>query len=248
MSESTEALPSTNHVAIIMDGNGRWAKSKGLPRSAGHYAGVKSVRKIIRACESLNVKQLTLFAFSSENWQRPKDEVNELMSLFIKTLNKELPEIHKNNIRLRFIGDKTAFTPKLKDNMLAAEELTQNNTAFGLNIAANYGGRWDITQAAKTLAKQVQDGTLEPEHITEVLLSEQLSTHAVGDPDLLIRTGNESRVSNFLMWQIAYSELYFSETMWPDFSPKLFSEALNWFHQRQRRFGKTSEQVSTHHA
>lgn len=246
MLESEEQLPITNHVAIIMDGNGRWAKEKSMPRTAGHYAGVKAVRKTITACKKLNINVLTLFAFSSENWSRPKDEVDELMSLFIKTLQKELPSIHENNIRLNFIGDKSAFNDTLKESMKSAENLTKDNPDFVLNIAANYGGRWDMTQAAKALAKKVQSGVIDPSHITETTVSRHLALSEFGDPDLLIRTGNECRVSNFLMWQLAYTELYFSDIMWPDFNEMRFKEALLWFHQRQRRFGKTSEQITTH--
>lgn len=248
MSSSYKALPSIDHVAIIMDGNGRWAKKRAMPRSAGHYAGVKSVRKIIAACEEFQVKVLTLFAFSSENWNRPQAEVDELMGLFVKTLHKELPNLHQNNIRLRFIGDKAAFSANLLDSMNYAEQLTKNNYSFVLNIAANYGGRWDIVEASKNLARQVELGLLKADAINEQTFASKLSLAEFKDPDLLIRTGAESRVSNFTMWQMAYSEIYFSEVMWPDFNKQQFYDALVWYHRRQRRFGKISEQITTSNA
>lgn len=239
---------SIQHIAIIMDGNGRWAQKRNLPRTAGHHAGVKSARAVIEACKPLKVKHLTLFAFSSENWQRPKEEVSTLMELFLSTLSKELVTLDKNNVRLRFIGDKSAFSEKLQGRMRAAEEQTQNNDGLNLSIAANYGGRWDIAQAARALAKKVQNGILEPRHITEQTLAQHLSLSDLPDPDLLIRTGSESRVSNFLMWQLAYAELHFSDVLWPDFDQDALAHAIQWFNQRQRRFGKTGEQVEQKHA
>ncbi len=242
------AQPVVQHIAIIMDGNGRWAQRRNLPRTAGHHAGVKATRAVIEACQPLQIKHLTLFAFSSENWQRPEDEVSTLMSLFLSTLSKELATLHEKNVRLRFIGDKSAFSDKLQQQMRAAEVLTAANDGLNLSIAANYGGRWDITQAARTLAKKVQNGILEPRHITEKALGQHLSLAELPDPDLLIRTGSESRVSNFLMWQLAYTELHFSDVLWPDFGREQLQAALEWFKQRQRRFGKTAEQVAQNNA
>lgn len=247
-SEKTAEPQSIQHIAIIMDGNGRWAQKRTLPRTAGHRAGVKAARAVIEACEPNQIKYLTLFAFSSENWQRPEEEVSTLMELFLSTLSKELAALDKNNVRLRFIGDKSAFSEKLQQQMTSSETMTEDNDGLQLSIAVNYGGRWDITQAAKALAKKVQNGIIEPRHITEESLSQHLSTSDLPDPDLLIRTGNESRVSNFLMWQLAYSELHFSDVLWPDFGEDELKAAIQWFNQRQRRFGKTGEQVEQKHA
>jgi len=243
-----ESQHAIQHIAIIMDGNGRWAQRRGLPRSAGHKSGVKSVRTIIEACEPLKIKHLTLFAFSSENWQRPEDEVGTLMDLFLNTLAKELESLHKNGVRLRFIGDKSAFSNKLQERMKNAEKITENNDTLHLSIAANYGGRWDMTQAARAIAKKVQDGILDMRHVTEESLDQHLSLADIPDPDLLIRTGGESRVSNFLLWQLAYAELYFSDQLWPDFDQNSLKESILWYTQRQRRFGKTSEQVDIKNA
>lgn len=236
------------HVAIIMDGNGRWAQQRRLPRSAGHRAGVKSAREVIESCKPLQVKYLTLFAFSSENWQRPEEEVSTLMEIFLTTLSKELAALNDNNVCVRFIGDLSAFSDKLRERMKSAQALTQDNTGLQLTIAVNYGGRWDMAQAARSLAKKVQNGILEPRHVTEEAIAQHLSTSDLPDPDLLIRTGSESRVSNFLMWQMAYSELYFSDLMWPDFGKEALKESLEWFTDRQRRFGKTGDQVTQKHA
>ena len=236
------------HIAIIMDGNGRWAQSRKLPRSAGHHAGVKAARAVIEACKPNQIKNLTLFAFSSENWQRPEEEVSTLMELFLNTLAKELATLDKNNVRLRFVGDMSAFSDKLQQRMQESAAQTQDNDGLNLSIAVNYGGRWDITQAARSLAKKVQNGILEPRHITEQAIAQHLSLAELPDPDLLIRTGNESRVSNFLMWQLAYSELHFSDVLWPDFDKHQLHTAIQWFNQRQRRFGKTGEQIEDKHA
>lgn len=236
------------HIAIIMDGNGRWAQRRSLPRTAGHHAGVKAARAVIEACKPKQIKSLTLFAFSSENWQRPEEEVSTLMELFLNTLAKELATLDKNNVRLRFVGDMSAFSDKLQQRMQASAEQTKNNNGLNLSIAVNYGGRWDITQAARSLAKKVQNGILEPRHITEQAIAQHLSLADLPDPDLLIRTGNESRISNFLMWQLAYAELHFSDVLWPDFDEQQLEAAIQWFNQRQRRFGKTGEQIEDKHA
>ncbi len=231
------------HVAIIMDGNGRWARARHLPRVAGHRVGLEAVRKTIKACVSHGVEVLTLFAFSSENWRRPKEEVGLLMNLFMTALDSEVKKLHKNGVRLRIIGDVAGFGPELQQRIHAAEELTQGNTTLSLNIAANYGGRWDITEACRRLAEEVAAGTLQCEAISEELLRSHLSLSELPEPDLFIRTGGEQRISNFLLWQLAYTELYFTELLWPAFDQKAFVEALDSFAGRQRRFGRTGEQV-----
>ena len=246
--DSDNTAHNIQHVAIIMDGNGRWAQGRSLPRTAGHHAGVKAARAVIEACKPNKIKNLTLFAFSSENWQRPEEEVSTLMELFLNTLAKELATLHKNNVRLRFIGDMSAFSDKLQQRMQESARQTQDNDGLNLSIAVNYGGRWDITQAARSLAKKVQNGIIEPRHITEQAIAQHLSLADLPDPDLLIRTGNESRVSNFLMWQLAYAELHFSDILWPDFGEQQLQAAIQWFNQRQRRFGKTGEQIEEKHA
>lgn len=235
------ALP--RHVAIIMDGNGRWARKRMLPRHAGHREGVKAVRRIVEACKSKGVEALTLFAFSSENWRRPAKEVGLLMELFLHTLKKEVNRLDRNGVRLRFIGDRSAFGEKLRHLMAAAETQTETNTELTLCIAANYGGRWDITQAARHLAQQVAAGELAVEDLDEALIAAQLSLADLPEPDLFIRTGGEERISNFLLWQLAYTECYFTDTLWPDFDTKAFETALSSFAGRQRRFGRTGDQV-----
>lgn len=231
------------HVAIIMDGNGRWARRRHLPRFAGHRAGLESVRKTIRACGEQGVEVLTLFAFSSENWRRPKEEVGLLMNLFLNALDKEVGKLHENNIRLRIIGDITAFSSEIQQRIVDAERLTCNNTALQLNIAANYGGRWDIAQSCRQLAARVAKGELSAEAITPELIHQGLSLAALPEPDLFIRSGGEQRISNFLLWQLAYTELYFTDLLWPEFDEAAFNEALLSFARRQRRFGRTGEQV-----
>jgi len=238
---NNSSLP--RHIAIIMDGNGRWAKKRLLPRHAGHRAGVETVRRVLSLCAEKGIEVLTLFTFSSENWRRPKEEVSLLMSLFIMALKREVKKLQKNNVRLRLVGAPDAFPEKLQTLLADAEELTKNNTGITLVIAANYGGRWDIVESAKHLAKQVQDGTLQVEDINESLFKQNLSLGDLPEPDLFIRTGGEKRISNFLMWQLAYSELYFTDTLWPDFDKAAFQEALESFTSRERRFGRTSEQV-----
>ncbi len=231
------------HIAIIMDGNGRWAEQRCMPRAFGHQAGVKAVRKIVEACAENQVKVLTLFAFSSENWRRPQDEVSLLMTLFASTLQMEVEKLHRNNIRLRFIGDRSAFAGPLRQKMAEGEVLTQNNTALTLVIAVNYGGQWDLCQAFETLCQQMQSGVREKQTITPELVGQHLSTADLPDPDLFIRTGGEQRVSNFMLWQLAYTELYFSPLLWPDFDRNALQEAISSFKSRQRRFGYTGEQI-----
>ncbi len=231
------------HIAIIMDGNGRWAKRKLLPRYAGHQAGLGTVRRIIKCSIEQGVEVLTLFAFSSENWKRPPQEVNLLMKLFMTALQREVKKLHKNNIRLRLIGNREAFSEKLQGLISDAENLTKENTKFTLVIAANYGGRWDIVDAAKHIALQVQQGSLKIEDINENLFNSQINLNDLTEPDLFIRTGGEQRISNFLLWQLAYTEMYFTNTLWPDFNEENFMEALKSFGSRERRFGRISEQL-----
>ncbi|WP_263264080.1 polyprenyl diphosphate synthase [Pseudomonas sp. RIT-PI-S] len=231
------------HVAIIMDGNNRWAKKRLLPGVAGHKAGVDAVRAVIEVCAEARVEVLTLFAFSSENWQRPAEEVGALMELFFTMLRREARRLDENNISLRIIGDRSRFHPELQAAMAEAEALTVGPGRFVLQIAANYGGQWDIAQAAQQLAREVQAGRLQPEEITPSMLQARLATGELPLPDLCIRTGGEHRISNFLLWQLAYAELYFSDLYWPDFKHEAMRVALADFASRQRRFGKTSEQV-----
>ncbi len=239
------SLESANprHIAIIMDGNGRWAQLRFMPRAIGHQAGVKAVRKIVEYCAKQQVEVLTLFAFSSENWRRPEQEVSLLMGLFMATLQREIDKLDRNNIRLRFIGDRAAFSEKLQAKMAEGETQTQNNTALTLVIAANYGGRWDMCQAFQAVAEKMAAGELENQDINEQLINQHLSTADLPEPDLFIRTGGEQRVSNFLLWQLAYTELYFTPTLWPDFDPDSLAEAIKSFKSRQRRFGHTGEQM-----
>ena len=246
MSESkvTSALnQDPKHIAIIMDGNGRWAQKRFMPRIMGHHAGVRTVRKVVEFCAKSNVEVLSLFAFSSENWRRPSEEVNLLMELFMATLQKEVDTLDDNNIRLKIIGDKSAFSEKLQAKILAAEQQTQNNTGLTLVIAANYGGRWDITQAVRQMTTEIQAGRLAPSDISEQLINAHLVTADLPEPDLFIRTGGEERISNFLLWQLAYTEFYFTDALWPDFDQESLEEAIKSFKSRQRRFGKTGEQM-----
>lgn len=233
------------HVAIIMDGNGRWAKKKGKIRTFGHKAGVESVRAAVRFARQHNIPSLTLFAFSSENWNRPAEEVGVLMDLFNLVLNSEAKKLNKNDVRLKVIGDTSRFDQKLIDKIQKAEEMTKDNTSLILNVAANYGGRWDIVNAAKQLAQKVSSGELNSEHIDEQQFNQYTSLADQPELDLLIRTGGEHRISNFLMWQCAYAELYFTETLWPDFDEQAFKLAVDDFAERQRRFGMTGEQVES---
>lgn len=240
---SLDKIPQ--HVAIIMDGNGRWAQKKGRLRTFGHKAGVDAVRSSVRVARKLGVKSLTLFAFSSENWQRPKDEVSVLMQLFSMVLKSEVKKLNKNDIRLKVIGDLSAFDVKLQDKIKQAEALTAKNTSLTLNIAANYGGRWDIVNASKHIAEQVKSGEINSADINEELFNNYVSTAQLPELDLLIRTGGDHRVSNFLLWQCAYAEFYFTEVLWPDFNEDVFALAINDFANRQRRFGLTGAQIMT---
>ena len=242
---STQAIPESTavpvHVAIIMDGNGRWAKRQHLPRFAGHRKGVEAVRNAVQTCADRGVRYLTLFAFSSENWRRPAEEVALLMELFTGALTSEVSKLHKNGIRLRVVGDLSRFAPKIRTLISDAEELTKSNSALTLSIAANYGGRWDILQAVNRLNAERTDAARSV--VSEQELSKFLSMSYAPEPDLFIRTGGEQRVSNFLLWQLAYTELYFTDLLWPDFDAKALDAALEWYRARERRFGRTSEQV-----
>ncbi len=228
-------------MAIIMDGNGRWAKARGKPRHAGHRAGVESVRRVIEACGARGIRVLSLFAFSSENWQRPETEVKMLMELFFSALSREIRRLVKGNVRLRIIGELGAFSEKLQQLIREGERATAGNDGLLLQVFANYGGRWDITRAARRLATQVQAGVLRPEEIDEAKVAESLSFAGVPDPDLLIRTAGEQRISNFMLWQCAYTELYFTEVLWPDFDEAALDAALADYARRQRRFGRVVE-------
>jgi undecaprenyl diphosphate synthase len=231
------------HIAIIMDGNGRWAKKRFLPRTAGHRAGVGAVRKTVEHCLARGIGALTLFAFSSENWRRPPQEVSLLMELFIATLDRETQKLHENGVRLRVIGDRSAFAPALQEKIAASEALTRPNSRITLSIAANYGGRWDVLQAARSLAESVGRGELRPEEIDGPMLESRLELADLPEPDLFIRTGGERRISNFLLWQLAYTELYFTSVLWPDFDERALDLALEDYASRQRRFGYTGDQV-----
>jgi undecaprenyl diphosphate synthase len=233
------------HVAIIMDGNNRWAKRRLLPGVAGHKAGVDAVRAVIEVCAEAGVEVLTLFAFSSENWQRPAEEVGALMELFLTALRREARKLNENGISLRIIGDRSRFHPELQAAMLEAEEMTVGSSRFVLQVAANYGGQWDVVQAAQRMAREAQNGRLNPDEITPALFQSYLATGDMPVPDLCIRTGGERRISNFLLWQLAYAELYFSDLFWPDFKHDAMRTALADFAKRQRRFGKTGDQVET---
>ncbi|WAR46625.1 isoprenyl transferase [Methylomonas rapida] len=231
------------HIAIIMDGNGRWAQKRMMPRIMGHHAGVKTVRKIVEYCAKENIEVLSLFAFSSENWRRPKDEVSLLMELFMSTLQTQVDKLDKNNIRLRIIGDKSAFPDTLQEKIRNAEAQTANNSGLTLVIAANYGGRWDIAQAVERIVAGIRSGEIQEQTITEELISAHLVTADLPEPDLFIRSGGEERVSNFLLWQLAYTELYFTDVLWPDFDQEMMQKAITSFKGRQRRFGHTGDQI-----
>ncbi|MBV4365831.1 (2E,6E)-farnesyl-diphosphate-specific ditrans,polycis-undecaprenyl-diphosphate synthase [Erwinia sp. BNK-24-b] len=225
------------HVAIIMDGNGRWAKNQGKMRITGHKAGVKSVRRAVSFAVSNKLDALTLYAFSSENWNRPPQEVMALMELFVWALDSEVKSLHKHNVRLRIIGDTGRFNARLQERIRRAEELTQQNNGLTLNIAANYGGRWDIIHGVRKIAEQVQEGLIRPDQIEEENLGQYLCLNDLAPVDLVIRTGGEHRISNFLLWQVAYAEFFFTDVLWPDFDEQVFEGALNAFAQRERRFG-----------
>jgi undecaprenyl diphosphate synthase len=232
------------HVAIIMDGNGRWARARGMPRVAGHRASVKVVRKIIEECAERKIGYLTLFAFSSENWRRPADEVGVLMGLFLDALVREVADLHRNQVCLRFIGDRESLGAELRQRIQGAEALTASNNGLRLMVAVAYGGRWDIMQACRSLAQDVAAGTLAASQIDEERIGARLALAGVPDPDLLIRTGGEQRISNFLLWNLAYTEFYFTAALWPEFSPAHLQAAFDYFSKRERRFGKTSAQVA----
>ena len=238
---SSDVLPK--HIAIIMDGNGRWAKAQGKPRVFGHKNGVSAVRKTISTAAKLGIKAITLFAFSSENWRRPEEEVGVLMELFISVLSTEVKKLHKNNLRLRIIGDKSRFSERLQSKIAQAEALTQDNTGMVINIAANYGGKWDITQAVRDIAAQVSRGELLLEEIDEAVVANHLTMADLPEVDLLIRTSGECRISNFMLWQLAYAEMYFTPVFWPEFGEESLIEAVTWFVNRERRFGCTGEQI-----
>jgi len=240
---STRAVPPTSalpaHVAIIMDGNGRWAQKRFLPRVAGHKAGLDAVRAVVRGCAERGIGHLTLFAFSSENWRRPADEVGFLTRLFLSTLDREVDRLHKNSVRFRAIGATEAFGADIHQRLLDAQTLTAGNTGLTLTVAANYGGRWDILQAVEKARLAGHAGTLD-----EATLAAHLSMADAPEPDLFVRTGGEARISNFLLWQLAYTELYFTDTLWPDFDDAALTEALASYARRERRFGQTSEQLN----
>lgn len=241
---STSAIPEVGpvprHIAIIMDGNGRWARKRHLPRVAGHRKGAEAVRATVRACAEQGVEYLTLFAFSSENWRRPPDEVSFLMDLFVSALEQEVAKLHENGIRFRVIGALERFEPRIQELIKHAETLTGNNAGLTLTIAANYGGRWDLIQACKRLIAERPDLA---QTFTEADLSSRLALHYAAEPDLFIRTGGEQRISNFLLWQLAYTELYFTDTLWPDFDATALDKAIYSYRTRERRFGRTSEQL-----
>jgi undecaprenyl diphosphate synthase len=246
---STRVIPEVpsvpRHIAVIMDGNGRWAKKRFLPRAAGHQRGVETVREVVKACRELGVEYLTLFAFSSENWRRPADEVSFLMQLFLKMLEREVIKLHQNNIRLKVIGDRSRFDEALNRHIAEAERLTADNTSLTLTIAANYGGRWDIMQAVQAMLREHPEragGFIEDD------LEPHLSMSYAPEPDLFIRTGGEQRISNFLLWQLAYTELYFTDTLWPAFDREALQAAIRSYQSRERRYGRTSEQLKGNNA
>jgi undecaprenyl diphosphate synthase len=237
-SETAKVLP--RHIAITMDGNGRWAVARGLARTAGHKAGLTPVRLCIEECSRRGIEALTLFAFSSENWSRPAAEVASLMSLFVEALDREIEDLHAKGVRVRFIGARKTLAVRLQARIAATEERTAGNRALKLQLAVSYGGRWDLLQAAQHLARECASGALRPEEITEARFAAQLQLAGLPDADLLIRTGGEQRVSNFLLWELAYAELYFTPRLWPDFAVADLEEALDFFSGRQRRFGQTA--------
>ena len=233
------------HVAIVMDGNGRWATQRRLPRVAGHAKGVDAVRTTVEACAREGIEFLTLFAFSSENWRRPADEVSVLMRLFITALEREVTQLRANGIRLRVVGELDAFEGRLQKLIRDAEERTANNTRMTLTIAANYGGRWDIVQAVRSLLRSCPEVARDPGLVTEDALAGHMALAHAPEPDLFIRTGSEQRISNFMLWQLAYTEFYFTDIFWPDFGPEVLARALASYRDRERRFGRTSAQVAT---
>ena len=246
---STLAIPEhaavPRHLAIIMDGNGRWATQRFLPRTAGHVRGVQTVRRVVEVCGRRGVRYLTLFAFSSENWRRPQEEVSLLMRLFVQTLEKEVDKLNAQGVCLHVVGDLTAFEPRLQELIRAAEARTAANDALHLTICANYGGRWDILQATRRMLQARPELANDPQAINETALAPYLSMAYAPEPDLFIRTGGEQRISNFLIWQLAYTELYFTDRYWPDFNARDIDAAFEWYRTRERRFGLTSEQLAS---
>lgn len=242
MSSLDLSHPIPQHIGIIMDGNGRWAKKRFLPRYVGHQKGRTAVRKVIAHCSKLGVKALTLYVFSTENWKRPEDEVSKLMSLFLDALQREVAKLHKDNMRLKVIGDVSGFSESIQYHIKQAEALTKNNTGLALNFAANYGGRWDVVEAVKAWQQSNPDQDLSL--LTPDALSPHLSLSDLPEPDLMIRTGGEQRISNFMIWQMAYAEFYFTDRLWPDFNEQDLEQAMVSYQQRERRFGRTSEQVT----
>lgn len=241
------AKPGTpRHVAVIMDGNGRWAQRRALPRHFGHRAGAKAVRATVEGCARRGVEALTVFAFSSENWGRPDEEVDRLMELFVESLDKEIDDLHRNGIRVRFVGDLGRLRGGLRDKIAAAEQRTAHNRRMTFHVAVSYGGRWDIVEASRRLARRVAAGSLAAESIDEAVFAAELQFAGAPDPDLFIRTGGDHRISNFLLWNLAYTELYFCDTLWPDFDEAALEAALAHFARRQRRFGLTSAQALSH--
>jgi len=243
MSDTHPASALPRHVAIIMDGNGRWARSRGLPRHAGHRAGVRPVREIVEQCARRGIEVLTLFAFSSENWERPREEVSRLMTLFLESLDRELDALHENRIRVRFIGDRARLSRVLSERLEAAERRTAGNDALTLVVALSYGGHWDMVQAARAIAGEVAAGELAPEEVDEHTLIEHRALAGLPTVDLLIRTAGECRISNFLLWDLAYTELYFTDRLWPEFGEADLEHALATYQARRRRFGRTDEQL-----
>ena len=234
-----------DHIAIIMDGNGRWARERSLPRIAGHREGINSVREITRLCGEIGIKHLTLYTFSTENWQRPKAEVSALMTLLLKTINKEVKELHKNNVKFTVIGDLAMLPGSTRKGLQDGIELTQDNGGLNLCLALNYGSRQEMIDAIQSLASKVQSGEMEPEEINEAIFSNALYTKGIPDPDLLIRTSGECRLSNFLLWQSAYTEIFITDTYWPEFREEQLMGAIHVYQLRERRFGKVSEQVQS---
>lgn len=241
---SDAVLPIPQHVAVIMDGNGRWAQKRGLPRVAGHKQGADTVERVVRAAKDLGVKHLTLFAFSTENWKRPEQEVVDLMGLLRQYLRSKTAEMHENNVRLRIIGDRARLSKDILASIDYAEELTDKNDGITVYIALSYSGRWDMMNAMRKIAAQVQEGLLKPDSISEEVITQNLSMAGTPDPDLIIRTSGEQRISNFLLWQGAYSEYYFTDAHWPDFDYDLMAEAIASYQKRERRFGKIPAQAS----
>lgn len=244
MSQDSTQTNLPKHIAIIMDGNGRWARKRFMPRIAGHRVGVESVRQIVKSCAKKKIQVLSLFAFSSENWRRPPQEVSYLMELFLTSLEREVAMLHENNVQMRFIGDRVRFNEKLSKKMTDVEYHTSKNTGMILQIAVDYGGQWDICQAARKLAEEIESGKLTSAEITPERLASKLSFADLPDPDLFIRTSGELRISNFMLWQLSYAELYFTDTLWPDFNEKELEKALAQFANRERRYGLSGEQLT----